>query len=107
MTIATGPSTLTRDREVASGHMDALRARLAGQLITADSNDFDAARKTISIVIDRRPLAIVRAASAHDVAAAVDFARDRALPLAVRSGGHSLASYRMIDCAIIVDLSAM
>ena len=58
-------------------------------------------------MVDRRPLAIVRAANAQDVAEAVSFARDHALPLAVRSGGHSLAHHSMIDGAIVVDLSGM
>ena len=57
--------------------------------------------------VDRRPLAIVRAANAQDVAAAVNFARDHALPLAVRSGGHSLAYLSVIDGALVVDLSDM
>jgi FAD/FMN-containing dehydrogenase len=41
----------------------------------------------------------------QDVAETVRFARDRGLPLAVRSGGHSLAHYSVIDDEIVVDLS--
>jgi FAD/FMN-containing dehydrogenase len=92
---------------VDDGPLDVLRGRLAGQLITPANATYDDARKTQSIVVDRHPLAIVRAANAHDVVAAVDFARERGLPLAVRSGGHSVAHHSMVDNAIIVDLSAM
>ena len=46
-------------------------------------------------------------ADAHDVATVVNFARDHGLPLAVRSGGHSLAYLSVIDDAIVVDLSDM
>jgi FAD/FMN-containing dehydrogenase len=37
----------------------------------------------------------------------VGFARDHALPLAVRSGGHSLARLSVVDDALVVDLSEM
>ncbi|MBK9712269.1 MAG: FAD-binding oxidoreductase [Kouleothrix sp.] len=107
MTIAIQPSTATRSFVSAGDQFKPLRSRLAGQLITAASPDFDAARKVRFITIDRRPLAIVQAASAQDVAETVRFARDRALPLAVRSGGHSLAHLSVIDDAIVVDLSGM
>lgn len=92
---------------VTGDQLDALRARLAGQLITADRPEFDAARSTLYITVDRRPLAVVRAANAQDIAAAVDFARENSLPLAVRSGGHSLAHHSVIDGSIVVDLSTM
>ena len=87
--------------------LDALRSRLLGRLITPESPDYDQARRVLNFTVDRRPLAIVRAADADDVAEAVIFARDHALPLAVRSGGHSLAKLSMIDNAMIVDLSEM
>jgi FAD/FMN-containing dehydrogenase len=90
-----------------AGPFDALRSRLTGQVLTASDAGYDDARRTQSITVDRRPLAIVRAATSRDVATAVDFARERGLPLAVRSGGHSVAHHSMIDDAIVVDLSQM
>ncbi|MEA2583623.1 MAG: hypothetical protein QOF33_1708 [Thermomicrobiales bacterium] len=107
MVVTQLPSAPARAVASAGGPMEALRSRLIGQLLTADSAGFDEARKTLYVTMDRRPLAIVRAANAQDVAAAVGFARDRALPLAVRSGGHSLAHLSVIDDAIVVDLSQM
>jgi FAD/FMN-containing dehydrogenase len=107
MTIAIRPSTATRSFVPAADQLETLRSRLEGQLITAASADFDAARKVLYINVDRRPLAIVRAANAQDVAETVRFARERGLPLAVRSGGHSLAQLSVIDDAVVVDLSAM
>jgi FAD/FMN-containing dehydrogenase len=83
-----------------------LRDRLTGQLITADSVGFDAARAT-PFRDARAPLAIIRVASAEDVATIVVFARDHALPLAVRSGGHSVAGYSVVDGSLVVDFSEM
>jgi FAD/FMN-containing dehydrogenase len=87
--------------------LDELGLRLRGDLITPGHPEYDEARRVVNFTVDRRPLAIVRAADAADVAAAVTFARAYDLPLAVRSGGHSVARLSMIDDAIIVDLSHM
>jgi FAD/FMN-containing dehydrogenase len=106
MTIAVH-STDTHSFELADIQFDALAARLAGKLITPDSPDYDAARSVLYVNVDRRPLVIVRAADAEDVAEAVSFARALGLPLAVRSGGHSLAHLSVIDDAVVIDLSAM
>jgi FAD/FMN-containing dehydrogenase len=106
MTITINPASRQRLRRRID-HIDTLRSRLDGDLMTRASADFDDARRVVYITVDRRPLAIVRAASTQDVVEAVRYARDHSLPLAVRSGGHSLAYYSMIDDAIVVDLSAM
>jgi FAD/FMN-containing dehydrogenase len=106
MTVATLPTPADLVA-VANDPFAALRSRLLGRLISPGNPDYDAARRTINIAIDRRPAAIVRAADADDVAEAVIFARDHGLPLAVRSGGHSLASLSVIDDALVVDLSEM
>ncbi len=84
----------------------ALRDRLEGRLITPDSVDYDEARTTINRQ-RRSPLAIARVTSAADVAATVNFAREHAIPLAVRSGGHSIAGFSMVDGSIVIDFSAM
>jgi len=58
-------------------------------------------------MIDRRPALILRPTSAREVAAAVRFARDEDLAIAVRSGGHSLPGYSTCDDGVIIDLAAM
>lgn len=85
----------------------ALGSALHGDLLRPGDIDFDVARKVQDITVDRFPLAIVRAANADDVAAGVAFARDHALPLAVRSGGHSVAGHSMVDGALVIDLAGM
>ncbi|HEX5690945.1 MAG TPA: FAD-dependent oxidoreductase, partial [Roseiflexaceae bacterium] len=107
MTIALKPLQGTHQFASAADELELLRSQLTGQLITAGDADYDAARSTLYITLDRRPLAVVLAANAQDVAEAVRFARERGMPLAVRSGGHSLAHLSVIDDAIVVNLSRM
>jgi FAD/FMN-containing dehydrogenase len=80
---------------------------LAGRLITPDEPDYDAARTIFLGGFDRRPAAIARPASSADVAHIVTFARDRGLPLAVRSGGHSSAGHSTVDDGLVLDLHDM
>jgi len=104
MTVAVGSDSLVSPD---AAWIERLRAQLAGQLITSDSVEFDAARAVRDIMLERRPLAIVRPATAEDVAEVVRVARAYDLPLAIRSGGHSIARYGTIDGAIVIDLSDM
>lgn len=86
---------------------DDLGARLLGDLVLPGNPIYDEVRRVHDFTVDRRPLAIVRAACAQDVASAVAFARESGLPLAVRSGGHSVSGHSMIDDGLVVDLSGM
>ena len=78
-----------------------------GDVIVADHHDYDAARAVWNGVVDRRPRLIARCSGTADVAAAVRFARDRDLEIAVRGGGHNVAGTAVCDGGIVIDLSAM
>jgi FAD/FMN-containing dehydrogenase len=86
---------------------DALADRLAGEVISARQGEYDAARKVWNGMIDKRPAAIARCADADDVAAAISFAAEYGLPLAIRGGGHNVAGTAVADDGLVVDLSAM
>jgi FAD/FMN-containing dehydrogenase len=78
-----------------------------GHLITADHPDYDTARAVWNGAVDRRPRLIARCSGTADVAAAVRFARDHDLEIAVRGGGHNVAGTAVCDGGIVIDLSAM
>jgi FAD/FMN-containing dehydrogenase len=78
-----------------------------GDLIIPDHHDYDDARAVWNGTVDRRPRLIARCSGTADVAAAVRFARDCDLEIAVRGGGHNVAGTAVCDDGIVIDLSAM
>jgi FAD/FMN-containing dehydrogenase len=84
-----------------------LRDEVRGETITADDPAYEEARRVHNAMIDRRPRVIVRCAGTDDVAAAVNFARDGGLDLAVRGGSHSVPGFGTADDAVVIDLSRM
>lgn len=87
--------------------IEALKMRVVGTLIQPGDEEYDRARQTHDPAVDRYPAVIVRAGDAADVIRAVTFAREQGLPLAVRSGGHSLAGHGSVDGGVVLDLSHM
>lgn len=85
----------------------AFRAGLQGDLITPTDPLYDEARTIYNAMIDKRPALIARCENADDVIAAVNFARQNGLPLAVRSGGHNGAGLALVDDGLVIDLSPM
>src|SRR5919201_503960 len=77
---------------------------VSGPVIVPGDPAYDAARAVFIGGVDRRPSAIVRAASAEDVARVVTYARETDSELAIRCGGHSAAGHGTTDGGIILDL---
>ena len=84
-----------------------LRAQLHGRLILPEDGDYEAARNIWSGMTDKRPAAVARCADVSDVVAAVNFAREHQILLAVRGGGHSSAGHSTCDDGLVIDLSPM
>ncbi|HKY32484.1 MAG TPA: FAD-binding oxidoreductase [Candidatus Polarisedimenticolia bacterium] len=78
-----------------------------GRLITAGHADYDTARAVWNGAVNRRPRLIARCMGTADVAAAVRFARDHDLEIAVRGGGHNVAGTAVCDGGIVIDLSGL
>jgi FAD/FMN-containing dehydrogenase len=87
--------------------LEKLRAELRGELIQRGDPGYDEARRLYNGMIDKRPLLIARCADAADVIAAVNFAREEGLPLAIRGGGHNGPGLGSVDDGLVIDLSRL
>ncbi|MGY1640582.1 FAD-binding oxidoreductase [Geodermatophilus sp. SYSU D00703] len=103
MTTPAGEHVGRLREEVATMEIDGFR----GELIAAGHAEYDTARAVWNGMIERRPEVIARCSGAADAAAAVRFARDHDLEIAVRGGGHNVAGTAVCDDGIVVDLASM
>jgi FAD/FMN-containing dehydrogenase len=87
--------------------VDGLAGLVAGAVIGPDDERYDEARSIWNGAIDRRPACIARCAGVADVVAAVSFARERGVPISVRSGGHGVGGHALCDGGLVIDLSPM
>jgi FAD/FMN-containing dehydrogenase len=84
-----------------------LRGRFRGEVIAEGDPGYDEARALWNGLVDKRPTVILRAADTDDVQAAVAFAREQRLQVAVRGGGHGVAGNALSDDAVVIDLSLL
>ena len=87
--------------------LEAFKARLRGELLQAHDAGYEAARKVYNGMIDRYPRLIVRCANVADVMAAVHYAREHDMLVAVRGGGHNGGGLGTCDDGLVIDLSRM
>ncbi len=84
--------------------IEMLGSMIRGRVIAPHHSDYDSTRMVALAQFDRRPAAIVRVATAADVAAVLNFARATDLPVAIRSGGHSTGGFGVADAALVIDV---
>jgi FAD/FMN-containing dehydrogenase len=84
-----------------------LAATMRGPLIQPTDPGYDAARTIYNAMIDKHPALIAQCATVGDVIAAVNFARDNALIVAIRGGGHNGPGLGTVDDGLVIDLSPM
>ena len=85
--------------------VDSLREELTGEVVLPDDPGYDQARAVWNGMADRRPALVVRPADVDEVVAALRFAREQDLLIAVRCGGHSIPGLSTCDDGIVIDLS--
>ncbi|MBM0123706.1 FAD-binding oxidoreductase [Pimelobacter simplex] len=87
--------------------LEGLRAAVRGDVLTADDPGYAAVRPAYNAMHPGHPALVVRASGTADVVAAVGFAREHGLLLAVRGGGHSVAGLSSVDGGLLLDLALM
>ncbi len=85
----------------------ALRQHFSGTLVTAHHPEYDQARQVWNAMIDRHPAVVARVRNVADVVAAVNWAREQRVPIAVRGGGHNVAGKATCDRGIVIDFAEM
>lgn len=97
-----GPVHQFSDRTIST-----LSDRLVGDVVCQQHPDYERVRRIWNHMFDRHPAMVVRCKNDADVATAIAFAREHAIPLTVKGGGHSVAGYSMVDNGLVIDLSPM
>ncbi|HEV2999175.1 MAG TPA: FAD-binding oxidoreductase [Solirubrobacteraceae bacterium] len=75
--------------ETTAHDVDALRARMAGQVVAEGDEGYEAARLAWNLTAPQRPPVVVIPETAADVVAAVRFAREHGLRVAAQGTGHN------------------
>src|SRR5215203_535750 len=78
-----------------------------GELLSPQDSGYEDAPKVWNGSIHRFPALIARCAGVADVIAAVKFAKDNGLLVAVRGGGHSYPGLSVCEGGLVIDLSLM
>jgi FAD/FMN-containing dehydrogenase len=81
-----------------------LRERFGGRLLNRDDDGYEDARSIFNSAVEIQPALIARCESVADVREALAYARHAGLPVAVRSGGHSVAGASLVQDGMVLDL---
>ena len=87
--------------------IDRLRSGVGGTVVGPADPGYDDARRVWNGMIERQPVAVIRAASVADIAPTIAAARELGLPLAVRGGGHNVAGNGTVDGGLVLDLGGL
>jgi FAD/FMN-containing dehydrogenase len=82
-----------------------LRSSLQGHLYTPEDTEYTANSTPWQLHVAQHPVAVVMAANTEDVVAAVNFAREHELPVAIQATGHGAVV--PADGGLLINTSAM
>lgn len=89
---------------VTSEQLDGLDA---GRVLLPGDDGWDEAVLVWNAMVAATPALVVQPRSAHDIAEAVGFARDRGLLLSIKAGGHNIAGTAVAEGGMTLDLSRL
>jgi FAD/FMN-containing dehydrogenase len=90
-----------------SEQLEDLDSRVESPLLRAGDEGWGEAVEVWNALVARTPALVVQPVSAHDVATAVEFARDHGLLLSVKGGGHNIAGLAIAEGGFTLDMSRM
>jgi FAD/FMN-containing dehydrogenase len=93
--------------DVADESLESLRMAIRGDVFTADDPGYTTVRPPYNAMTPGEPSLVIRPTGVADVVAAVRFAREHNLLVAVRGGGHSVAGLSSTDGGVLIDLALM
>src|SRR5436305_12137675 len=92
---------------MAISSVEGLAGAVKGRVVERGDSGYDEARALYNAMIDKHPAAIAYCVDESDVSAAIGFARQHDLRIAIRSGGHNGGGLGSVDEGLVIDLSAM
>ncbi|WP_417363800.1 FAD-binding oxidoreductase [Galbibacter sp.] len=90
-----------------SSIIETFSSQLRGELIKPTDTSYNETRKVYNGMIDKHPGLFAMCVDVADVIAAVNFARENNLLLAVRGGGHNGGGLGICDDGLVIDLSGI
>ncbi len=96
------PSVTLKEKEIQE-----LVSHMRGTVLGPSDAGYEQAARVYNAMIEKRPALIARCVDVADVIAAVNFAREHKLTLAVRGGGHSGPGLGTCDDGLVIDLAGM
>ena len=97
----------TKGMVVGQDRIERFQAAFRGEVFRPGDSRYETARKIWNASINKSPGIIARCSGVADVVAAVNFARENGLLVAVRGGGHNVSGKALCDDGIVIDLSGM
>ncbi|GAA1991395.1 FAD-binding oxidoreductase [Catenulispora subtropica] len=85
--------------------LETLIGTFQGEIVQPGADGYEAAAATV--LTAGHPAVVLRPAGVADVQAAVRFAAEAGLPMAVRGGGHSFPGFGTNEGGIVIDLSPL
>src|SRR5690606_280146 len=82
-------------------------ARVDGAVLRAGEAGWDDAVHVWNAMITKTPALVVQPSTVRGVAAAIDFVRERGLPVSGKCGGHNIAGTSIADGGVVVGPARM
>jgi FAD/FMN-containing dehydrogenase len=93
--------------KLTSEQLGDLDSRVQGRLLVAGDQGWNEAVAIWNGMAARLPALVLQPTSAHDVAAAVSFAREHGLLVSVKGGGHNIAGTAIAEDGLVLDMSGL